>query len=54
MLQTLFLLGLAVALRPLGWSAEAKAVLVALASVTGSYAAAWLLIGSVPVASRIL
>lgn len=54
MLQTPFLLGSAVALRPLGWPAEAKAVLVAFASVTCSYAAAWLLISRLPGVSRIL
>jgi glucan biosynthesis protein C len=54
MLQTLFLLGFAIALRPLGLPAEAKALVVALGGVTCSFAAAWLLISRVPGASRIL
>ena len=53
-LQTLFLLGFAVALRPLGLPAEAKALVVALGGVTCSFAAAWLLISRVPGASRVI
>jgi hypothetical protein len=54
MLQTLFLLGLAVALRPVPFPAEAKAVLVAAGAVTLSFGASWLLIRRVPGMSRIL
>jgi hypothetical protein len=54
MLQTLFLLALAVALRPLALPAEAKAVVVAVGGVTCSFSLAWLLISRVPGASRIL
>jgi hypothetical protein len=54
MLQTFFLLGLAVALRPAPLPAEVKAVLVAAGAVAGSFGAAWLLITRVPGASRIL
>jgi len=54
MLQTLFLLGFAVALRPLGLPAEAKALVVAVGGVTFSFAAAWLLISRVPGVSRVL
>ncbi|TCN31159.1 acyltransferase-like protein [Kribbella orskensis] len=54
MLQTLFLLGLAIALRPLDLPAEVKAVVVALGGVMSSYAASWLLITRVPGVARIL
>jgi hypothetical protein len=54
MLQTLFLLGLAVALRPVPLPAEAKAVLVATGGVAASFGTAWLLIQRVPGVSRIL
>jgi hypothetical protein len=54
MLQTVFLLGLAVALRPASLPAEVKAVLVAAGAVTASFGAAWLLIGRVRGMSRIL
>ncbi|HET6969105.1 MAG TPA: acyltransferase [Ornithinibacter sp.] len=53
-LQTLFLLGLAVALRPLGLPAEAKALVVAVGAVGCSFGAAWLLISRVPGVSRVL
>ncbi|MGW1347365.1 acyltransferase family protein [Kribbella sp. NPDC002412] len=54
MLQTLFLLGLALALRPLGVPAEVKALLVALGGVSCSYVAAWLLISRIPGVARVL
>jgi hypothetical protein len=53
-LQTLFLLGLAIALRPIGLPAEIKALIVALGGVTCSYAAAWFLISRVPGVARVL
>ncbi|MEV0283568.1 MULTISPECIES: acyltransferase [unclassified Kribbella] len=54
MLQTLFLLGLALALRPLDLPAEAKALIVALGAVTGSYLAAWFLISRAPGVAKVL
>ena len=54
MLQTLFLLGFAIALRRLDVPAEVKAVLVALGGVACSYAVAWILISRVPGVSRVL
>ena len=54
MLQTPFLLGLAVAMRPVPFPAEAKAVLVAAGAVAMSFGASWLLIRRVPGMSRIL
>jgi glucan biosynthesis protein C len=54
MLQTVFLLGVAVALRPAAVPAEAKALVVALAAVAGSFTAAWLLVSRVPGVARIL
>ena len=54
MLQTVFLLGFAVALRPVALPAEAKALLVAVAGVTCSFAAAWLLVSRVPRLYRVL
>jgi hypothetical protein len=54
MLQAIFLMGLAVALRPVPFPAEAKAVLVAVGGVVTSFGAAWLLIRKVPGVSRIL
>ena len=54
MLQALFLLGFAIALRPIGLPAEAKALVVAITGVTCSFAAAWLLISNVPGLSRVL
>jgi fucose 4-O-acetylase-like acetyltransferase len=53
-LQTAFLLAIAVALRPLTLPAEVKAPIVALGGVTASFAAAWFLINHVPGISRIL
>lgn len=54
MLQTLFLLGLAIALRRLDLPAEVKAVVVALGGVASSYAVAWFLISRIPGVSRVL
>lgn len=54
MLQTPILLALAVVLRPLPLPAEAKAAVVAVLGVVGSFAAAWVLIRKVPGVSRIL
>lgn len=54
MVQTLFLLGFAVALRPLELPAEAKALVVAVGAVACSFGAAWLLISRVPGVSRVL
>jgi hypothetical protein len=54
MIQTVVLLALAMALRPLDVPAEVKAPLVALGSVVGSFAAAWVLVCKVPGLSRIL
>jgi acyltransferase-like protein len=54
MVQSVFLLGLAVALRPLGLPAEVKALTVAVGAVVTSFGAAWLLISRVPGVSRIL
>ncbi len=52
--QTPVLIGLALALRPIGLSAEVKAVLVAGGGVAASYALAWFLITRIPGADRIL
>ena len=54
MVQSVFLLGLAIALRPLGVPAEVKALTVAVGAVVASFAVAWLLITRVPGVSRIL
>jgi glucans biosynthesis protein C len=54
MLQTAFLLGLALALRPLPLPAEIKALLVAALGVMASFGAAWLLITKVPGVRRVL
>ena len=54
MLQTAFLLGFAVALRPLPLPAKIKALLVAILGVTASFGAAWLLITKVPGGGRVL
>jgi hypothetical protein len=53
-LQGLFLIGLAVALRPVPVPAEVKAVLVAAGSVAGSFGLAWLLVSRVPRMSKVL
>jgi glucan biosynthesis protein C len=54
MLQTVFLLGAAVLVRPLGVPAELKAVMVAAAAVTFSFAAAHLLVRRVPGVGRLV
>ena len=54
MLQAVFLLGLAVALRPVPVPAEVKAVLVAAGAVVASFGAAWLVIRRVPGVGRVL
>lgn len=54
LLQGLFLIGLAVALRPVPAPAELKAVLVAAGSVAGSFGLAWLLVSRVPGMSKVL
>ena len=52
--QTPILIGLALALRPLDLPAEVKALLVAGAGVSASFAVAWLIVTHVPGAKRIL
>jgi hypothetical protein len=54
MVQTVFLLGVAVLIRPLAVPAEVKAVVVATVAVTCSFAAAHLLIRWVPGVGRLL
>jgi hypothetical protein len=54
MVQTVFLLGIAVLIRPLGVPAELKAVMVATAAVTCSFVAAHLLIRWVPGVGRLV
>jgi hypothetical protein len=54
MVQTPVLIGLAVALRPLGLPAEAKAVVVAAGGVAASFWLSWLLISRSRRAARIL
>lgn len=54
MLQTVFLLALAVALRPAPFPAEVKAILVAAGAVAASFGAAWLLIQRVPGMARVI
>ena len=54
MLQTLFLLGLAVVLRPVPFPAEVKALLLAASAVAASFGAAWLLIQRVPGVARVI
>ena len=54
MLQSVFLLGIAVVLRPVDAPAEVKAAIVAAGGVVLSYAAAWLLIARVPGMRRVL
>jgi glucans biosynthesis protein C len=53
-LQTVFLIGIAVSLRGLGVPAEIKALLVAVAGVLGSFGTAWLLVRYVQPLRRIL
>ena len=54
MLQGLFLIGTAVALRPLAAPAEVKALLVATVGLVGSFGAAWLLVSRIPGVGRIV
>ena len=54
LLQGFVLIGLAVALRPIGLPAEAKAVIVAAGGVAGSFALAWLLVSRVAWLARII
>lgn len=54
MVQTIALLGLAVALRPVPLPAEVKAVLVAVGAIAASFTVAWLLITKIPGVNRIL
>ncbi len=53
-LQSVVLIGLAMAMRSLPLPAEAKAVLLAAAALAGSFGIAWLLINRVPGIARIL
>jgi TRAP-type C4-dicarboxylate transport system permease small subunit len=53
-LQTPILIGLALALRPLDLPAEVKALVVAGAGVTASFALAWLLITRIPGLNKVL
>jgi len=53
-LQSVVLIGLAMAMRPLPLPAEVKAVLLATAGLAGSFGFAWLLISRVPGVARIL
>lgn len=52
--QTVILIAIALALRPIALPAEAKAILVAAGGVAGSFALAWLLISRVPGMARVL
>jgi hypothetical protein len=52
--QGVFVLGIAVALRPLPVAAEGKALLVAIGGVLGSFALSWLLVTRVPPLRRVL
>jgi hypothetical protein len=54
MLQTPWLLALAMALRPFPLPAEVKALIVAISGIVASFATAWLLIKKVPGLSRVL
>jgi fucose 4-O-acetylase-like acetyltransferase len=54
MMQGPVLIGFAVALRPIPLPAEIKALVVAVGSVAGSFALAWLLISRIPGVNRIL
>ncbi|MGA8046060.1 MAG: hypothetical protein WCA30_07310, partial [Dermatophilaceae bacterium] len=53
-LQTVFLLGIAVLLRPVDAPAEVKALLVASGGLICSFGVAWLLVRFVPGARRVL
>jgi hypothetical protein len=54
LVQSLILIGLAMALRPLALAAEVKALIVAAGGVVGSFALAWLLIRRVPGVARFI
>jgi hypothetical protein len=54
LLQSLVLVGIAVALRPLPVAAEVKALVVATGGIAGSFALAWLLISRIPGVARVL
>lgn len=54
LLQSLVLVGIAVALRPLPVAAEVKALVVATGGIAGSFALAWLLISRIPGVTRFL
>jgi glucan biosynthesis protein C len=54
MVQTVFLIGIAVALRPLPLVAEGKALVVAAGGIAASFGFAWVLIRRVPGMARIL
>lgn len=54
LLQGVFLIGLAFAMRPLPFPAEIKALLLAVSAVAGSFGLAWLLLSRVPGADRVL
>jgi hypothetical protein len=54
MLQTVFLLALALVLRPLALPAEVKAPVVTIGGIIASFGAAWLLIKKMPGVSRVL
>jgi hypothetical protein len=53
-IQGVFLLGIALALRPVPVVAEVKALVVAVGSVLGSFTVSWLLITRVPPLRRVL
>jgi hypothetical protein len=53
-LQTVFLIGIAFALRPLQLTAEMKAVLLAVSAVVCSFTLAWVLVSRVPGLRRVL
>ena len=54
LLQSLVLVAIAVALRPVPVAAEVKALVVATGGIAGSFALAWLLISRIPVVRRVL
>lgn len=54
MLQGIFLIGLAFAMRPLPLPAELKALLLAVTAVLASFVLAWLLISRIPGLKRVL
>ncbi len=53
-LQSVVLIGLAMAMRPLALPAEVKAVILASAGLAGSFGLAWLLINRVPGVARVV